>query len=401
MKKIIAVILAMTIALSSSVFGFAASGEIDYENAIVLEPIVRVNPHYADVISAEDLIFEIDRDYVPKAVPESSYLSNYEEAGGQMREHLEARDTYFEIYYKISDPSLSLQVICENIIANALVHTGEPTEGDYIQWHYAGWKAGASRYEKGDYIYYTLKFQFAYYTTAEQEAELTEEVNRVRDELDIEDKNDYLKIKAIYDYICDNITYDYYNLGNDSYDLKYTAYAALINKTAVCQGYANLFYRMALQMGVDARFISGDAGGAHGWNIVQMGDYYYNLDSTWDAGRYFYRYFLVCPENFEDHIRDEEYDTAQFHAAYPMGASDYVYNESDFEEEKASVDINGDGETDVLDVYYLRLVAAKLISVSAEDIEIADVDGDGKLTAIDANILRKYIAGIITELPVA
>lgn len=44
----------------------------------------------------------------------------------------------------------------------------------------------------------------------------------------------------------------------------------MINKTAVCQGYASLFYRLALDAGVDTRVISGEAGGPHAWNIVKL-----------------------------------------------------------------------------------------------------------------------------------
>ena len=38
---------------------------------------------------------------------------------------------------------------------------------------------------------------------------------------------------------------------------QYTAYAALLDQKAACQGYAVLFYRMALELGVDSRLISG------------------------------------------------------------------------------------------------------------------------------------------------
>ena len=63
-------------------------------------------------------------------------------------------------------------------------------------------------------------------------------------------------------------------------------------------------------------------------------------------------------------------------------------------------DADNDGETSVKDVYYIRLIAARLITPTEEQYRFCDVDGDGKITAIDANILRKYIIGMITELPV-
>ena len=78
-------------------------------------------------------------------------------------------------------------------------------------------------------------------------------LSTVMDFLNLNTKTEYGKIKAIYDYICQHVTYDFANLNNDSYDLKYTSYAALVNGTAVCQGYSALFYRMALEAGLDAR----------------------------------------------------------------------------------------------------------------------------------------------------
>ena len=52
-----------------------------------------------------------------------------------------------------------------------------------------------------------------------------------------------------------------------------------------------MFYRLALEAGLDARLVAGygydpidGSKEAHGWNIVKIGDVYYNLDSTWDAG---------------------------------------------------------------------------------------------------------------------
>ena len=63
-------------------------------------------------------------------------------------------------------------------------------------------------------------------------------------------------------------------------------------------------------------------------------------------------------------------------------------------------DINKDEKVNVMDVFYARLVAAKLIEVAEEQIALGDVDGDGKITAIDANIIRKFVVKIITEIPV-
>ncbi|MCD8314100.1 MAG: InlB B-repeat-containing protein, partial [Firmicutes bacterium] len=136
---------------------------------------------------------------------------------------------------------------------------------------------------------------------------------------------DYEKISAIYDYICENVTYDYDGLNNDSDVLKYTAYGALIEGSAVCQGYSTLFYRMLMESGISSRVIAGVSyGDNHAWNIALLGGYYYNLDSTWDAGVSSYKYFLKCDANFSNHTRNSEYLTSAFYSLYPMASSDYT-----------------------------------------------------------------------------
>ena len=104
----------------------------------------------------------------------------------------------------------------------------------------------------------------------------------------------------------------------------------MINKTAVCQGYANLLYRLALEAGIDTRSIHGTSNGeGHAWNISKLDNYYYNLDSTWDAGVTSYNYFLRSNENFPNHDRSEEYLTEEFNRNYVMSTQDYTPPEPD------------------------------------------------------------------------
>ena len=138
------------------------------------------------------------------------------------------------------------------------------------------------------------------------------------------------------------MTYDYAHLNDSVYRLQYTAYGALIDGTSVCQGYAVLFYRMALQSGVDARVITGlGNGGPHAWNIVKIGRCYYNLDSTWDAGTTKYRYFLRNNQNFSDHTRDVKYADTDFNTKYPMSSDDYCEGLNVTPEKVTGVNING------------------------------------------------------------
>ena len=135
-------------------------------------------------------------------------------------------------------------------------------------------------------------------------------------------------MQAIYDWITRNVRYDYANLGNDSYLLQYTAYAAVINRTAVCNGYASLFYRLANDAGIDCRFITGTAGGYHAWNIVRMDNgKYYCLDATWDEGQTNYRYFLKGTTEFgQDHTVITDENNTYFWNQYPVSATDFDPN---------------------------------------------------------------------------
>ena len=256
-----------------------------------------------------------------------------------IRSGLEARSATITVPWRINQSDVAdddaentkLKTLILTAALLSMSHTGVPTQGDYLLWHYYEIGFSANRIATGtdDYYYLDITFAVTYYTTAEQEAELTAALEPVMASFGFTaETDDYTKVKTIYDYICANVTYDYTNLENEAYTLKFSAYAALINGTAVCQGYATLFYRMLLMAGVDTRVIPGTSDGVnHAWNIVKLGDVYYNADSTWDAGKTEYSWLLKSPATFTDHTRSADYDTAEFHADYPMATADYVPGE--------------------------------------------------------------------------
>jgi transglutaminase-like putative cysteine protease len=203
--------------------------------------------------------------------------------------------------------------ISEGILNGAMKYSGKPNEGDYLVNSMRSYKCGYScqsirpssvdastgKYSVTiDEINVTYSFEF--YTTAVQEQRFSTKAATVISDLELASKSEYEKAQAIYSYIINNVTYDYKNLANEQYYLKQSAYAALINQTAVCQGYSSLFYYLALSAGLDSRIVVGksvNAEGkveAHAWNVVRIGSSYYYVDSTWDAGRkgYDYIYFL-------------------------------------------------------------------------------------------------------------
>lgn len=289
-----------------------------------------INPLYEDVVREEDLVKAEDMSEPQSVSPDSVdefWTDPFGAAEYVVRPAFKGRSTTIEVGVALtSGEEAVVKQAMQDVITATLLHTGVPDEGDYLAWQYAGWRCSASGFYQDGYYCWTFTYTVTYYTTAAQETQMDTEVDALLGRLALDGEDDFTKIKAVYDYICGNVTYDYAHLNDESYKLQFTAYAALINKTAVCQGYAVLLYRLALELGVDARFIGGYAGGPHGWNIIQMDDgLYYNADSTWDAGRSQYSYFLVSPDNFTDHIRDPEFDYDEFHEYYPMGQTDYVY----------------------------------------------------------------------------
>lgn len=252
---------------------------------------------------------------------------------------------------------------CLGYVKQALAETGNPQEGDYLLWSaYGGYSlsgsstvsattsisGGAPAYS-GTAVF-TVTYAFSYHTTAAQEAKVTSKVNELIKGFGFTSSTtDYAKFMTIYDFVCCHVSYDHTHVSDSAYTLKYTAYNALFGADgnystggeAVCQGYAALLYRLLREAGVSARIIAGTgtaSSGAepHAWNIARMDDgYYYNADSTWDAGRSVYQYCLLCDKSIlADHSRSSDYDpatggiyenytSAAFYSSYPMGSSDY------------------------------------------------------------------------------
>lgn len=280
-----------------------------------------INPLYEDVFDES----ELKEAYSPVVALETEveYADTIEEASEQIRQGMKQREEVITVYYEAPE---YWDGLLKEIANGALVHTGNPVEGDYLKWQYGGWsaKGSLSKSEDGSMYYMTFTYTYTYYTSLEQETQVDKKINEVLNTLDVSGKSDYDKIKSAYDYVCEHTDYDYDNLENDDYKLKYTAYAALIDGKAVCQGYALLLYRMALELNIDCRLISGTGnGGAHGWNIIKIDGLYYNADATWDAGSDSYTYFLKGADHFGDHVRDDEYNSDDFNAAYPMSMEDY------------------------------------------------------------------------------
>ena len=88
----------------------------------------------------------------------------------------------------------------------------------------------------------------------------------------------------IHDYIVDNCEY---RMTKGDY-LCSSAYGALVDKAAACEGYSRAAKLLLDKAGIESSVLSGvstaanGSGGAHMWNAVKLDGEYYYLDCTWD-----------------------------------------------------------------------------------------------------------------------
>ena len=240
----------------------------------------------------------------------------------KVRNHTSSVTVYFKC--KMSSPVKAYMAFKKELTKE----TDNSNEGDYMYWGLASDSPQYTRVKKKEgrinYYYYKFKIGYKYYITAKQQKLVDSKIRSIIKSFDFQSNTtDYEKVKTIYEYICANVSYAT-DLSNNKI---YTAYSALYKKQAVCQGYAQLLYKMLKEVDIPVRLIPGYSGGElHGWNIVKLGKYYYNLDATWDAVTYQkglgYKFFLKG-DNFSKHTRMKEYKSATFYNKYLMAAKTY------------------------------------------------------------------------------
>ncbi len=332
-KKFIAMISILALVFTSVMPVSAMEMPVGGKDEWISAEYMQVNPIYEDVIDEQALEAELNvlRQYAIQPLMDGEYCTTKDEVSNVLRQAMVNRVNVVTIEYK--NAVCLEQADLSTMIKAAMAETDNPKEGDYLTFQYGGWQGSYSGKVQGGIYYLTVTYTISYYTTLEQEQEMDAAVARVLEEIGITGKiSNYEKVCKIYDYICSHVTYDYTNLVVEDYKLKYTAYAALINGTSVCQGYANLFYRLAKEAGLSTRIVRGwqtSTNDGHAWNIVKLGDQYYNLDATWDSAYVEagldYAFFLKGWTTFEDHTFDADYTTEAFLTEYPMSTEAYVH----------------------------------------------------------------------------
>ena len=155
----------------------------------------------------------------------------------------------------------------------------------------------------------------------------------------------------LHDYITTHCEYDFNGVsGNVSKvdSISFTAYGALVDGVAVCQGMSDAFVLLCREIGLTSA-MANSYSMVHAWNYVRVGDNYYHLDITWadtaeDAGLSFdgkdflningfvsHKYFLKSDEQFNslEHYSWEEVfkaiDSTTYEEYYWNGVYSHIY----------------------------------------------------------------------------
>lgn len=124
------------------------------------------------------------------------------------------------------------------------------------------------------------------------------------------------KERLIHDFVLKTINYAENDkdkqLTHKNYMRIYDIYGALVNKSAVCEGYAKLFQYLCYQVGINSASVYGwSEGESHAWNTVYIENEWYHVDTTWDDGSTnglpLYNYFNLSEKQIKtDHTIDTE-----------------------------------------------------------------------------------------------
>lgn len=314
----------------------AADGPESVET-VTLEPVTEVwiNPEYRDLFSEAD----IGASDISGFEGEGTQCSSLEEVIEALREGLVNREENPRATLVTTRAYHEETGFLTDIQDSLFDHTGAPKEGDYLRRDigYSEISMGISGTTQDGVTTWTYTFILTdvnYFTTAAQEREMDQEVSRVLSSLALDGKSQKEKIDAIYNYLIRNVKYvSDAELADESNVIKYSSYAALVQHSAVCQGFAGAFYRLCLESGIDSRIVSSEAMN-HAWNIVELEGSYYHLDATWDINwPNAPKYYLKGTTYWEAEHRSsttgdiselgDQFADGSFAAAYPVPEGDY------------------------------------------------------------------------------
>ena len=254
------------------------------------------------------------------------------------KQKLMAHQATFEIFFNFSGDQAAFDEYFNEVSDGIYAHNiSTPNGGEYIRSNMIGRSSyGAGPTTTPGVCKLTFKiprdgYRGGFLSTPTEEAETIKALDDAYASLDLANvTDDYEKVKTIYDYVRLNVTYDKSrevtdgsdNPDNENFNLesvkRHSTYSAAVERHSVCQGYSSMLYYLMLKAGIDCHIVTGTAKGygsaspeRHAWNIVKIGDDWYNVDATWDSDSGTDTYFLLSDStigsaSYGSHTRDGE-----------------------------------------------------------------------------------------------
>ena len=199
---------------------------------------------------------------------------------------------------------------------------------------------------------------------------------------------DFEKVNAIYDFLATYVTYDdaLLLIEEDTSDYQsFTAYSALVEGIAVCDGISSAFKLLCTMEGIECIEVIGSAAnGGHAWNKVKIGNVWYGVDATWSrttltgVGEYVnHRYFMINEIGLKT-IGNGHYEQAEIKDGliYNYNVDITANNSLDYYELKMydNYDLVCSSKSEYIEMYYVfknnevNYVELRLTTVTPEDI---------------------------------
>lgn len=230
-------------------------------------------------------------------------VNTVDELGQQIQQAVMQLSTDFEIRYTGSTAFTKeeLTAIIKNAVTDPYIYANIAS----FKWHYSGYVKNI-----------VIKFQFNYHHSKEEEAFVDYTLNNII--APMRGLSNFEKVKAAHDFIVLSTAYS--SMTENS---QYSPYTLLTENKAVCQAYALVLYRMLEKLGLEVRYVAGEATEQlHAWVLVKLEGAWYHIDVTWDdpvpdkPSEVRYNYFLLSDEQLAE---DHEWDRTQ----YPMANSEF------------------------------------------------------------------------------
>ena len=156
------------------------------------------------------------------------------------------------------------------------------------------------------------------YCTAQDVAAMQVKLDQLVDQANTLCQTDLEKVFYVHEWLVQNIAYDREHLSDEVQD-DHNLRGALLEGTAVCDGYAKTYALTLRKLGITGVLVtSKDIG--HAWNMVELDGNWYQVDCTWDdpvdgsdqLGYCMHKHLLCTTEEMNTNHNDDGDDSVAF-----------------------------------------------------------------------------------------